>query len=83
MMGIMVPKTRRASNKICDKYHLLHLVGILFPHINDDARSELLQICAKILLINYLVQMSKNSYHLFSPDVNVYERCQRMPGAKT
>ena len=26
------------------KYHLLHLVGILFPHINDDARSESLQI---------------------------------------
>ena len=29
-----------ASNKICNKYHLLHLVGILFPHINDDARSK-------------------------------------------
>ena len=37
MMGIMVPETCWASNKICDKYHLLHLVGILFPHINDDA----------------------------------------------
>jgi len=23
----------------------LYLVGILFPHINDDARSESLQIC--------------------------------------
>ena len=44
MIGIMVPETHRASNKICDKYHLLHLVGILFPHINDDARSESLQI---------------------------------------
>ena len=33
-----------ASNKICNKYHLLHLVGILFPHINDDPRSESLQI---------------------------------------
>ena len=31
-------------NKICNKYHLLHLVGILFPHINDDARSESLQL---------------------------------------
>ena len=29
-----------ASNKICNKNHLLHLVGILFPHINDDARSK-------------------------------------------
>ena len=35
MMGIMVTETRSASNKICIKYHLLHLVGILFPHIND------------------------------------------------
>ena len=24
-----------ASNKICNKNHLLHLVGILFPHIKD------------------------------------------------
>jgi len=28
---------------IADKYHLLHLVGILFPHINYDAGSESLQ----------------------------------------
>ena len=34
MMGIMVPETWWASNKICNKYHLLHLVGILFPHID-------------------------------------------------
>ena len=27
-------------------YHLLHLVGILFPHNNDDARSKSLQIAA-------------------------------------
>ena len=33
-----------ACNKICNKYHLLHLVGILFPHNNDDARSKSLQI---------------------------------------
>ena len=44
MMGIVVPETCWASNKICNKNHLLHLVGILFPHINDDARSESLQI---------------------------------------
>ena len=36
-----------AANKICNKYRLLHLVGILFPHINDDARSESLQINMK------------------------------------
>ena len=40
MMGIMVPETCWASNKICNKNHLLHLVGILCPHINDDARSK-------------------------------------------
>ena len=39
MMGILVPETCWASNKICNK-NLLHLVGILFPHINDDARSK-------------------------------------------
>ena len=43
LMGIMVPETCWASNKICKKYHPLHLVGILFTHINDDARSESLQ----------------------------------------
>ena len=32
MMGIVVPETCWASNKICNKI-LLHLVGILFPHI--------------------------------------------------
>jgi len=36
MMGIMVPETCRASNKICNKYHLLHLVGILFLLISTD-----------------------------------------------
>jgi hypothetical protein len=44
MMGIMMPETCSASNKICNiKKHLLHLVGILFPHIIDDARSKSLQ----------------------------------------
>ena len=33
MMGIVVPETGWASNKICNKNHLLHLVGILFPHV--------------------------------------------------
>ena len=33
MMGIIVPETCWASSKICNKNHLLHLVGILFPHI--------------------------------------------------
>jgi hypothetical protein len=42
-MGIMVSETCWASSKICNKNHLLHLVGILFPHINYDARSKSLQ----------------------------------------
>ena len=40
MMGIVVPKTCWTSSKICNKNHLLHLVGILFPHTNNDARSK-------------------------------------------
>jgi hypothetical protein len=40
MMGIVVPETCWASNKIWNWNHMLHLVGILFPHINDDARSK-------------------------------------------
>jgi hypothetical protein len=55
MMGIMVPETCWASNKICNKNHLLHLVGILIPHINDDARSKSLQIdyhCFNEFLMN-------------------------------
>ena len=31
MMGIVVPETCWASNKICNKKPLLHLIGILFP----------------------------------------------------
>jgi hypothetical protein len=45
MMDIVVPGTCWASNKICNKSHLMHLVGILFPHTNDDARSKPHQIC--------------------------------------
>ena len=47
MMGIMVPETCWASSKICNKNYLLHLVGILFPHINDDARSKPHHICTQ------------------------------------
>ena len=31
-LEVMLPETCWACNKICNKYHLLHLVGILFPH---------------------------------------------------
>jgi hypothetical protein len=43
MMGTMVPETCRASNKICNKNHLFHPVGFLFPHINGDAPSKSIQ----------------------------------------
>jgi len=46
MMGIVVPETWLASNKICNKNHLLHLVGVLFPHINSILNKvELTQKC--------------------------------------
>ena len=32
MMCIVLPETCWACNKICNKYNLLHLVGIFFPH---------------------------------------------------
>jgi len=35
MMGIVVPETCWASNKICNKKPLLHLFGILFPHVGQ------------------------------------------------
>jgi hypothetical protein len=38
-----------ASNKICNKNYLLHLVGTLFPHINDDARSKPRQMVKQLL----------------------------------
>jgi hypothetical protein len=49
MMGIMVPETCWASNKICNKKHLLHLVGILFPqsklfNYNDSCAYECFSI---------------------------------------
>ena len=49
-MGIMVPETCWTSNKTCNKNHLLHLVGILFPHIKDDARSKSLKMYLFIYL---------------------------------
>ena len=57
MMGIVVPETCWASNKICIKNDQLHLVGKLFPHtcINDDARSKSHQR-------KYIVNLMKNDY---------------------
>jgi hypothetical protein len=57
LMGIMVPEMCWASNKICNKNHLLRVVGILFPHINDDARSKSHQILSvSYIQINKVVE---------------------------
>ena len=66
MMGIVLPETCWACNKICNKYHLLHLVGTLFPYNNDDARSKSLQI--------YLVTFSLPTVYLESLDLYVYQK---------
>ena len=60
MMGIMVPETCWASNKICNRNHLLHLVGISFPHINDDARSKPHQTYLLSLLYLFVGCRNKN-----------------------
>jgi ABC-type uncharacterized transport system permease subunit len=74
MMGIVVPETW-ASNKICNKNHLLHPFGILFPHINDDAQSKSHQkYCQScILLVLYIIQTydawklkHKSEYYYFA-----------------
>jgi hypothetical protein len=44
MMGIKVPETCWQAIRSAIKIHLLHLVGILFPHIIDNARSKPHQI---------------------------------------
>ena len=51
MMGMVVPETRWASSKICNKNHLLHLVGILFPRINDNAQSKSHQIWNNMIIV--------------------------------
>ena len=43
MMGIVVPEHVEQAVRSAKKT-LLHLVGILFPHINDDAWSKSHQI---------------------------------------
>ena len=64
MVGITVPETCWASNKICNKNHLLHLVGILFTHIKDDARSKPHQIYMAFKTLKFF-QSSVCSWYLF------------------
>ena len=90
MMGIVVPEICWASNKICNKNHLLHLVGILFPHtivsytnLATHTRSTLL---ISSLLLHFHLQWSiirllrivmKNALALSCPSVRTYQHgCQ-------
>ena len=70
MMGIMVPETCWASNKICNKNHVLHLIGILFPHIRLTKCS--LNLKSQELVLNtfaasYLNTQGLNNSCLKSP----------------
>ena len=64
MMDKILPRNMLSMQKICNKYHLLYLVGILFPHNNEDARSKSLQIKYLILTmlesLNYSFRNPKN-----------------------
>ena len=62
IMGIVVPETCWESNRICNINHLLHLVGILFPHIIDDARSNSLQIHICLLPVLHIKPTIKYSH---------------------
>jgi hypothetical protein len=80
MMGIMVPETCLTSNKICNKNHLLHLVGILFPHTNADARSKSLQICITILRKFHEFRMTFAPFEVVSgSSIYTYVSCE-LPG---
>ena len=78
MMGIMVPETCRASNKICNKNHLLHLAGILFPLINDDARSKSLQICSSSLFLSSGMSLGYNGRRTNSLPTHLNVICTQM-----
>ena len=63
--GTKIP-TRCNRGFYCRSY-CLHLVGILFPHINDDARSKSHQICSlhislKVCLNETLFHQDRNQY---------------------
>jgi len=55
MMGIMVPEKCWANSKFCNKNtNLLRLVGLLFPRINDDARSNSHQVWVSIFSTTFV-----------------------------
>ena len=82
MMRIVVPETCWASNKICNKNHLLHLVSILFPHMNNrkfsarviqgNRRTFLRADCKSYWVVNQVAQKihrCKTPTDLFKPQL--------------
>ena len=63
MMDIMVSETCWVSNKICNKKHLLHLVGILFP-VNLCARNGRLHTNYSNAINVCLLDWEKRAYLL-------------------
>jgi hypothetical protein len=54
IMGIMVPETCWASNKICNKKtHLLHIVGILFPRTKKNCAPSWLYLQEQVTCISH------------------------------
>ena len=77
MMGIMVPETCWASNKICNKNHLLHLVGILFPHFTLLSIRPIQYLPLIFSIVNVvtavIISTSTVNYCRLQP-----ERCRRL-----
>jgi hypothetical protein len=71
MMGIRVPETCWASNKICNKNHLLHVVGILFPHmVLFSSTDSMWQVCKPLWhCVFNMWHYSLHQYWLFHPHI--------------
>ena len=71
-----VSETCSASNKMCNKNNLLHLVGILFPHINDDAQSKSRQPSANLsgTLIRTTQLHLKEKNFFFKSGVHIFSK---------
>jgi len=65
----------------CNKYHLLHLIGTLFPHNNDDARSKSLQIFSVTLFVWWISEKDVSQHGLASPRVLNPELSKHEAGA--
>jgi hypothetical protein len=70
MMGMVVPETCWASNKICNKNHLLYLVGILFPRTK---LSHIINIVCFLHIPTMLVAIHTS----LRMTTNIVETCSR------